>query len=52
VIRIASDMTFLPASARAGLLITAALAWLVVFGPWSARYAPVYLRPRADGKPG
>ncbi len=32
-------------------LITA-LAWLACLGPWVARYAPIYLRPRADGNPG
>ena len=52
VIRIASDLAFFPAGMRSALLITAAIAWLAVFGPWGARYAPVYLRPRADGKPG
>jgi len=52
LIRVVSDFAFLPAGARIGLLLAAAAAWLAVLGPWSARYAPMYLRPRADGKPG
>jgi len=30
----------------------AALGWLVAFLPWVLRYAWIYLRPRADGRPG
>ena len=30
----------------------AALGWLVAFGPWVARIGRIYLRPRADGRPG
>ncbi len=30
----------------------AALGWLVAFLPWALRYAWIYLRPRADGRPG
>lgn len=51
-IRVLGDFTVIPAAARTALLLLAAIAWLVVFTPWSARYAPIYLRPRADGKPG
>ena len=28
------------------------LRWLAVFGPWVARLLPIYLKPRADGRPG
>ncbi|HLU77433.1 MAG TPA: NnrS family protein, partial [Burkholderiales bacterium] len=52
LIRIAGDIALLPWSLRAGLLVTAAVAWLAVLIPWALRYAPIYLRPRADGKPG
>lgn len=52
IIRVLSDFTFIPATGRTALLLLAAIAWLAVFTPWSARYAPIYLRPRADGKPG
>lgn len=30
----------------------AALLWLAVFGAWAWRYAPLYWRPRTDGRPG
>lgn len=45
----------LPASA--GLLgvpmnLLAALVWLFALTPWVARFAPIYLRPRVDGRPG
>jgi len=36
----------------AWLLTAAVLAWLAAFAGWSWRYVPVYLRQRADGKPG
>jgi len=32
--------------------LAAAGAWLVCMSVWVARYAPMYLRPRVDGKPG
>jgi uncharacterized protein involved in response to NO len=34
------------------LLATAGLAWEAAFGLFLLRYAPMLLRPRADGKPG
>lgn len=34
------------------LVSLAALLWLFTFGAWAWKYAPIYLRPRADGKPG
>ncbi len=33
-------------------IAAAALAWSACFVVWGARYAPVYWRPRADGRPG
>jgi len=36
----------------AWLLTAAILAWLAAFTGWAWKYVPVYLRPRADGKPG
>ncbi|TAM46920.1 MAG: NnrS family protein [Gammaproteobacteria bacterium] len=49
LLRIAAEF----AGGAGGALNTlAALAWLVVLWPWVSRYAPIYLRPRADGKPG
>ena len=32
--------------------VDAGLGWLAVFGPWVARLLPIYLKPRADGRPG
>jgi uncharacterized protein involved in response to NO len=34
------------------LYYLAALLWLAAFGAWAWRYAPMYWRPRVDGKPG
>ena len=32
--------------------LLAALGWLVVFGAWWRKYAPILWRPRSDGRPG
>jgi uncharacterized protein involved in response to NO len=32
--------------------VIAALAWLAAFGAWYAKFAPIYLRPRPDSRPG
>lgn len=42
----------LPAPLRAWLYIAAAAGWLACFALWVATYLPVYLKPRADGRPG
>jgi uncharacterized protein involved in response to NO len=34
-----------------GLVVAGAL-WLAAFVPWCLKYAPVYWRPRSDGRPG
>ena len=47
--RIAPDLAGLPATV---LYPAAAVIWLACFGPWFARYAPSYWRPRSDGRPG
>jgi uncharacterized protein involved in response to NO len=47
--RVAAE--FVP-PAHGWLNLVAALAWLAFLLPWVARYAPLYLRPRADGQPG
>ena len=49
VVRIVAELV---PSAQAGLLVVAAVGWLTVFGVWAVRNLPVYLRPRADGRPG
>ena len=35
-----------------GWLAVAGLLWAAAFVPWCCKYAPVYWRPRADGRPG
>jgi len=49
ITRLAAEM--LPAH-QAALNVAAALLWLLFLVPWVARYAPLYLRVRADGQPG
>lgn len=49
LLRVAGE--FLPASGAA-LNLAAGVVWLVSLGAWVARYAPMYLRPRADRQPG
>ncbi len=49
VIRILSDVV--PVIAPI-LYVLAAFVWLVCFGLWTAKYAPIYWRQRVDGKPG
>ena len=34
------------------LVIVAVIAWLAATMPWLARFGTIYLRPRADGRPG
>lgn len=50
VLRLTAEVT--PGNTASTLNILAALAWLVSLSPWVWRYAPMYLRPRVDGKPG
>jgi uncharacterized protein involved in response to NO len=50
MLRIAAE--FAPAGAWLTINIAAAGAWIAVLLPWFGRYAPLYLRPRADGGPG
>jgi uncharacterized protein involved in response to NO len=51
-VRALADLWFVPPALRLWLSLAAALLWLAVFVPWAARYVPIYLRPRADGRPG
>jgi uncharacterized protein involved in response to NO len=50
VLRVAAEFIHLPGAAHP--TIQAALGWLLVFGAWYAKFAPVYLKPRPDGQPG
>jgi len=49
-VRLLPDL--LPGIAPYRLASLAAVLWLAAFGGWAWRYAPLYWRPRADGKPG
>ncbi len=49
LVRVLADV--LPV-AHDALLLLAGLGWLAVFGPWVTRLLPIYLKPRADGRPG
>jgi uncharacterized protein involved in response to NO len=52
-LRIAPDI--LPETlsmASPGLYVLGGLCWLTCFSLWTRRYAPIYWRERADGKPG
>jgi uncharacterized protein involved in response to NO len=51
-VRAVADLWFLPPALRLWLSLAAAILWLAVFVPWAARYLPLYLRARADGRPG
>jgi uncharacterized protein involved in response to NO len=51
VLRVGANLPF----ARAfwgELMLASGAMWVLSFGSWTARYLPVYLVPRADGKPG
>jgi uncharacterized protein involved in response to NO len=50
VLRVAAELV--PAAAWLGTNAVAAAAWLVFLIPWVLHYAPIYLKPRADGRPG
>lgn len=47
VARIAADLVPVP-----GALALAAALYAASFVPWAVKYAPLYWRPRADGRPG
>lgn len=50
VLRLAGEWIPLPGASNPTLL--AALVWLAAFGAWYAKFAPIYLKPRPDGRPG
>lgn len=50
VVRLAAE--FVQLSGVANLSFIAALGWLAVFGVWYAKFAPIYMKPRPDGRPG
>lgn len=50
LLRVAAE--FFPGPAGAALNVLAAAAWIISFLPWIWRYAPMYLQPRIDRRPG
>lgn len=50
VVRIGAE--FVQLQGLASLSFLAALGWLAAFGAWYAKFAPAYLKPRPDGRPG
>lgn len=50
--RAVADFAPLPAGLRSALLGLAALAWIVIVAGWAARFVPIYLAPRSDGREG
>ncbi len=51
-VRALADLAPLAGAPRAWLLAAAAAAWIAVTGAWAARFVPIYLAPRPDGRPG
>lgn len=52
VLRIIGALQVGAATVGDTLIVLAGLFWLAAFAPWAWHYAPWYVRPRADGKPG
>lgn len=52
LVRIVADLVGPAWDARTALLRVAALVWAAAFVVWTTRFAPIWFRPRIDGKPG
>lgn len=52
VLRVASEIPGLGVEVRSHLYLGAAMVWLACFGLWSWKYAPIYWKPRPDGRSG
>jgi len=50
LLRILADVA--PAVLSPLLMLAAVVGWLSILVVWALRYLPIYLRPRADGRPG
>jgi uncharacterized protein involved in response to NO len=50
--RAVADFSPLGATARSALLALSALAWIAIVAGWAARFVPIYLTPRSDGREG
>ena len=52
LLRILPDIIPVAVNLAPNAYLLAGLIWLICFTLWTIRYAPLYWRPRADGKPG
>lgn len=52
VLRIVAELPGLEFTLRSHLYLCAAVVWLACFGLWSWKFAPIYWKPRPDGRPG
>jgi uncharacterized protein involved in response to NO len=52
VVRVGADLIGPAWELRAIMLRVAVVLWTGAFLAWAARFAPIWFRPRADGKPG
>jgi uncharacterized protein involved in response to NO len=49
--RVCSELARSPGMIAVAMLVAMA-SWLLAIAVWTGRYAPIYLAPRADGRPG
>lgn len=52
LLRVLGELPFAGEILGLPLTLWAALAWLASVLPWAVQFAPMYLRPRVDGRPG
>jgi uncharacterized protein involved in response to NO len=52
VVRVLAEVARAAPTLWPPLILASGAFFLLFFGLWAARYLPVYLRPRADGRPG
>ena len=52
VVRVAAEAGRFDAALWPPLILASGALFLLFFGMWAVRYVPLYLRPRADGRPG
>ena len=52
VVRAAADLSFVPGPGRIVAIAAASVAWIAIMAAWAARFVPIYLAPRPDGRAG